>query len=99
MVELETGADGITVLWSFLHTGGSDIDQVEILLMTDGSTVQHGNTSWSSDNTFLIGGELLEAGVSYQVGVRASNEFGVSDLTLSETLESTVGMLIYNRGQ
>ena len=98
MVELETGADGITVFWSFLHTGGSDIDQVEILLMTDGSTV-HRNTSRSSDNTFLIGGELLQAGVSYQVGVRASNEFGVSDLTLSETLESTVGMLIYNRGQ
>ena len=103
-VDLQTGADGITVLWYFLHTGGTDVDQVEILLISNSEDstvefVQDVNASQSSDNVFLIGGEVLQAGESYQVGVRASNEFGVSDLTLSETLESSIGMLIHNRGQ
>ena len=102
LVELQNGADGITVSWFFLHTGGSDIDQVEILLRPDmdGSTFELvQNTSRSSNDTFLIRGELLQAGVSYLVGVRAGNEFGVSELTVSDTLEATIGMLIENRGQ
>lgn len=97
------GEDGIIVSWLFLHTGGSTIDQVEILLRlnTDSSSfelVLGGNISRPSDDMFLISGRYLQAGLSYQVGVRATNEFGVSSLTTSETLESTVGMFTDNRG-
>lgn len=100
---LQTGFDGITVSWDFLHTGGSTIDQVEISLRegTDGrqfKVVLNRNISQPENDTFLINGTYLQAGLSYQVEVRATNQFGVSLPVLSGTLEeSTVGMLIDNR--
>lgn len=94
--------DGILVTWYFLHTGASDIDLIEILFREDiiGTSIElvsGGNISRPENDTFLISGSYLQAGLSYQVAVRASNEFGVSRNTLSEILQSPVGM--FNRSQ
>lgn len=103
MVALQTGFDGITVSWDFFHTGGSTIDQVEISLREgmDGrqfEVVLNRTIPQAVNDTFLINGTYLQAGLSYQVEVRATNQFGVSLPVLSETLEeSTVGMLIDNK--
>ena len=100
MVALQTGFDGITVSWDFLHTGSSTIDQVEISLREgmDGRQVLNRIIPQAMNDTFLINGTYLQAGLSYQVEVRATNQFGESLPVLSETLqESTVGMLIDNK--
>ena len=100
MVALQTGFDGITVSWDFLHTGGSTIDQVEISLREgmDGRQVLNRIIPQAVNDTFLINGTYLQAGLSYQVEVRATNQFGVSLPVLSEILQgSTVGMLIDNK--
>ena len=101
-VDLQVLEDGILVSWYFLHTGGADIELVEILIKEDtlGSLFElapGGSLTALENSTFLIGGSSLQAGQSYQVAVRATNEFGVSIPTLSEILESTVGM--FDRSQ
>ena len=101
-VEIEEGSDGLTVQWSFLHTGGSDIEQIEILLRESRDEalfelVAGGNIPRPLNDSFLISGSGLKAGRSYEVGVRASNEIGTSSLAVSGTLESAIGM--FNRGQ
>ena len=100
-VEVQLGVDGITVTWDFLHTGGVELDQVEVLLRdsqdADESPFQlvpEGNITQPSDNSFLIGGGFLKAGQSYQVAVQAENEFGVSERIKSKILESPVGRCI-----
>lgn len=97
-VEVQLGRDGITLSWGYLHTGGLNITLVEILLrekdredsafvLVPGGTIRE-----PSNESFLISGRYLEAGVSYLLGVRAGNEFGVSDLTVSKPQTATVGM-------
>ena len=96
-MKLQLGRDGITVLWDFVHTGGLNITLVEILLREnrDDSSfvvVPGGNLSRPSNNSFLVSGSNLRAGLTYQIAVRASNGFGVSDLNISEPQTATVGM-------
>ena len=99
-VEVEEEPGGLTVSWEFLHTGGSDIELIEILLREsrDGAPfelVTGGNFTRPLNDSFLIGGSELQAGQSYEVGVRATNDLGVSELTVSQIPDSTVGM--FNR--
>ena len=101
-VVIEQGPEGIAVSWAFLHTGGSDLQLVEILLREnrDGATfelVPGGNLSQPLGNSFVIGGSNVKAGVGYEVAVRATNELGVSEPIVSQIQESRIGM--FNRSQ
>lgn len=84
-------------MWTFRHTGRSEITLIEILLREDrvGTTfelVPGGNISRPDNDTFDIVGSSLQAGVSYVVGVRASNGLGVSELSVSRIPDLIIGM-------
>ena len=94
--------DGIEVSWAFLHTGGSELQLVEIFLREDrdGATLElvpGGNLSRPLSTSFMIDGSNLQAGVSYEIAVRATNDLGVSEAIVSEIQESGIGM--FNRSQ
>ena len=94
--------DGIAVSWAFLHTGGSELQLVEIFLREDrdGATLElvpGGNLSRPLSTSFMIDGSNLQAGVSYEIAVRATNDLGVSEAIVSEIQESGIGM--FNRSQ
>ena len=96
VVEIAPLVEGLLVSWEFLHTGGSEINQVEIFLRQEPDSpfelVPGGNISRPLNNTFVISGQYLGAGLSYQAAVRVANELGVSEQAESERLDSPVGM-------
>ena len=99
-MEVLQTAEGIAISWAFLHTGGSELQLVQIRIREDreGASfelVPGGNLSRPLSNMFVIDGSNLQAGASYEVEVRATNELGVSEPIVSEILESRVGM--FNR--
>ena len=81
---------GITVAWSYIHTGGQPLDSVSVsYTFEEGSTVSgHFSVTVSNTEATMVNVPRLGAGVRYTFTITAVNSIGSSYIVCGPTFLS-----------